>query len=115
MAKKPATARRTAKPKPKKKAKRTRWFDPKSGAPLINAYARKLDSFLTAVADGVIEDRELKEQEKRLVALMKAVEPKLDDDVHEQVTKLLCELTAYDVMQMMVIMQEARPETRFRG
>ena len=113
MAKKPTSPRRTA--KPKAKAKRTRWFDPKSGVPLIDGYARKLDSFLATVADGVVDDDEIADQEKRLVVLMKDIEPRLDDELHERVTRLLCELTAYDVMQMMAVMQRARPASRFRG
>ena len=113
MAKKTASPRRTT--KPKAKAKRTRWFDPKSGAPLIEGYARKLDSFLKTVEDGVVDDDEIADQEKRLLVLMKDIEPRLDDDLHERVTRLLCELTAYDVMQMMTVMQRSRPAPRFRG
>jgi hypothetical protein len=46
---------------------------------------------------------------------MKEVEPQLDDAVHEKVTRLLCEMTAYNLMQMLHAMQEARPSTAFRG
>jgi len=31
------------------------------------------------------------------------------------VTELLCELTAYDVMQMLHAMQSSRPQTKFKG
>src|SRR6516165_10527078 len=112
MAKKTATA---PKPKTVKKSKRTRWLDPKTDAPLLQRYARRMKSFLTAMADGIIEKHELKEQEERLVALMKEVEPKLEDSLHEKVTNLLCELAVYDLMQMLHTMQEARPAPRFRG
>jgi hypothetical protein len=111
-AKAPAAKKRTA---PKKPARRTKWLDPKLKTPLIEGYARKMKSFLTAMADGVIEKRELKQQEKRLVSLMKKVEPRLDDELHEQVTHLLCEITVYDMMQMLVELHDARPESRFRG
>lgn len=67
------------------------------------------------MADGKIEAHELRDQEARLVALMKEVEPLLDDTLHEKVTRLLCELTAYDLMQMTFAMQQARPKTAFRG
>jgi hypothetical protein len=46
---------------------------------------------------------------------MKEVEPLLDDNQHEKVTRLLCELTAFDIMQMLHTMQQARPKTKFRG
>jgi hypothetical protein len=102
----------------KKSAKgpaRVKWMDDKSGAPLIEKYARNLASFLDAVADGEVTDAEVKGQEERLVKLMKEVEPNLDDGMHAKVTQLLCELTAYDLMQVLNAMQNARPRTVFRG
>jgi hypothetical protein len=97
------------------KGKRQSWLDEKSHTILIEQYARQLDSFLQAMADGIIEPHELRQQEERLVGLMKEVEPLLDDATHEKVTKLLCELVAYDLMQMVHTMQESRPKTKFRG
>lgn len=88
---------------------RTGWFDETTQAPLIEGYARQLNSFVEALADGRVEDSELKAQEARLVTLMKEVEPLLDDALHEKVTRLLCELTAYDLMQMLQTMEQARP------
>jgi hypothetical protein len=76
---------------------------------------QKLTTFVDAMADGQIEDREVAEQEQRLVALMKDVEPTLNDAQHGQVTKLLCELTAYNVMQTLNALQSARPKSTFRG
>jgi hypothetical protein len=96
-------------------AKRQSWFDEKTHEPLIEQYARQLDSFITTMADGVVEQREIKEQEERLVKLMQELEPLLDDKQHEKVTRLLCELTAYDLMQTLYTMQQARPKTVFRG
>ncbi|HEY7329234.1 MAG TPA: hypothetical protein VH592_16450 [Gemmataceae bacterium] len=105
----------TAKPKAKAPTRRQRWFDENSHEPLIEKYARQLDSFIQTMADGIVEDREIKEQEERLISLMKKVEPLLDDNAHTKVTQLLCELTAYDIMQMFHSLQEARPKTQFRG
>ena len=59
--------------------------------------------------------QELKAQETRLTTLMKAVEPLLDDALHAKVTELLCELTAYDLMQTLHEMQKTRHKTVFRG
>ena len=91
------------------------WFDADSHKPLIGKYAGRLDSFVKAIADGKIDDRELQAQEKRLIASMKKVEPALSGSQHEAVTELLCELTAYDVMQMLHAMQSSRPKATFRG
>ncbi len=94
---------------------RTSWLDEKSQTPQIDQQARKLTSFIDALADGKIDDKEMKEQESRLTALMKEIEPQLDDKLHAKVTQLLCELTAYDLMQTLHEMQKARPKTAFRG
>ena len=91
------------------------WFDENSNAPVITENAKRLDSFVQAIADGKITDEEVKTQEARLVKLMKEIEPQLDPKLHEQVTQLLCEVTAYDMMQSLNMMQSARPVTKFRG
>jgi len=94
---------------------RMNWFSDESDTPLIAEYAKRLDSFLAAIADGVIDDSELSAQESRVVDLMKEIEPQLDDELHEKVTRLLCEQTAYDIMQFMHSMQESRERVRFEG
>jgi hypothetical protein len=113
MAKKKTTAKKAD--KPAAPARRQKWFDDTSHEPLIESYARQLDSFIDTMADGVVDEGEIKAQEKRLIHLMKEVEPLLNDDLHAKVTRLLCELTAYDIMQLLHSFQEARPKTKFRG
>ena len=96
-------------------ASKTPWFDDLSDTPLIAEYARKLDSFRDAIADSVVETKELAEQEKRVVALMKEIEPLLSTEAHEKVTRLLCEVTAYDLMHALHMAGHARPRATFRG
>jgi hypothetical protein len=98
-----------------KSAGKTPWFDAASDSPLLAEYARKLDSFLDVVADGRVDTKELEEQEKRLVNLMKQVEPLLSPEAHEKVTELLCEVTAYDLMNTFHMAGKARPQVKFRG
>ena len=93
---------------------RRSWIDPDTNEPLIDDYARQMEGMLRAFEDGVISDREISDQEARLIELMKKVESKLDDATHALVTKLLCELTAYDLMQYTYEMQQAR-SVLFRG
>jgi hypothetical protein len=93
----------------------SKWFDEASDTPIIAEQSRRLDSFLAAVADGRVDKRELEEQEQRLVTLMREIEPQLEPAMHDTVTQLLCELTAYDMMNVMNMMQQARPATKFRG
>jgi hypothetical protein len=104
--KKPA-AKKASKPAAAPSAGRTSWLDKTGSHPLIEQYARQLDTFMQTMADGRVDAAEIEAQEGRLVKLMKEVEPKLDDALHEQVTHLLCELTAYDLMQTLFNLQQA--------
>jgi hypothetical protein len=91
------------------------WFDESSHAVLIADKARRAESFVAAMADGKIDAAELDQQERRLVELMKEIEPKLDASLHAKVTELLCELTVFNFMQAMHTVQQARPKSVFRG
>ncbi|HEX7376565.1 MAG TPA: hypothetical protein VF278_05605 [Pirellulales bacterium] len=91
------------------------WLDADSHQPMIEHYARRLGPFVEAMADGAIDRAELKSQELRLVTLMREVEPTLPADLHEKITQLLCELTAYNLMHILHEVQEARPKTTFQG
>ncbi len=93
---------------------RKSWIDPDTNEPLIDDYAKQLESFVRAFADGVISDKEIADQEAQLVTVMKDVEESLDDETHAKVTKLLCELNAFDIMQFTYEMQQQRAKM-FRG
>ena len=88
---------------------RMSWLDSAGETTLIDNYAQKSGSFIEAMADGNIDESEVKAQEAKLVALMKKVEPKLDDDQHAEITELLCELSAYNLMQMLHMIHSSRP------
>jgi hypothetical protein len=91
------------------------WFDEATQVPRIAEKAQQLESFVAAMADGKIDAAEIQSQEKRVVQLMKTIEPQLNGPLHAQVTDLLCELSAYNFMQWTQALQEARPATKFRG
>lgn len=95
-------------------ADRTSWLDAEGGV-AIDEYARRLESFMEAMADGIVSKDELEAQEKRVADLMLKIEPRLDDDLHAEVTSLLCELTAFDIMQLLHSAQEARSQVKFKG
>jgi len=92
-----------------------RWFDESTDEPLLAEHARKLDSFLEAVADGRVDVAELEAQEKRVVDLMREVEPLLSEEAHAKVTRLLCEVTAYDIMNALHMASQTRRPFVFRG
>ena len=94
---------------------RSSWLDEESQEVKIDDYAQQLTSFIDAMADGRIDSAELEAQEKRVAEIMQEVEPHLDDALHAKVTKLLCELSAFNIMQLMSTVDQARSTTTFRG
>ena len=92
---------------------RNSWFDDKAEHPMIQEQATKLDSFTSALADGVISQQELDGQESRLVAAMKKLEAELNDDLHGKVTTVLVELSAYNVMRLLHELHAERARMAF--
>ena len=87
---------------------RISWFDETTAMPVIEEQVEKLASFAGAMADGVIERKELDAQQQTLMATMRAVEGTLNDAQHEAVTRLLVELSAYNVMRTLHELQSDR-------
>ena len=94
---------------------KTSWFDERAEHPALHERVEKLESFTTAMADGVVDKKELDGQEQRLAAAMKALEPKLSDELHAKVTSVLVELTAYNVMRLLHELQAERARVAFSG
>jgi predicted transcriptional regulator len=92
---------------------RTSWFDEQAKHEAIQERASKLESFTSALADGVVSKQELTGQEQRLVAAMKTLEPDLSDALHAKVTTVLVELTAYNVMRTLHELQAERARMAF--
>ena len=86
---------------------RTSWLDAETQEPQFAEYVQRLETFTDALADGVIDENEMVGQEDRLIEALKEVEPHLDDELHEKVTHLLCELTAYNIMKSLRELQTA--------
>ena len=86
---------------------RTSWFDD-ADLPIIDEQVHKLESFSAAMSDGVIERRELERQQETLVAAMKDAEPALSDEQHAKVTRLLVEMSAYNIMRLLHELQAHR-------
>ena len=92
---------------------RTNWFDDKAQHPVIQERVSQLESFTSALADGVVSKTELAAQEQRLVAAMKQVEAELSDEQHAKVTSVLVEMSAYNVMRLLHELQSARARIAF--
>ncbi len=93
---------------------RTSWFDD-ADLPVIEEQVAKLESYAEAMADGVIERRELEKQQDALVGAMRAVEGDLNDAQHAKVTRLLVELSAYNIMRLLHELQASRLKKTFGG
>ena len=89
------------------------WFDDKAEHPVIQERINNLDSFTSAMADGIVSKKEVEGQEARLVAAMKALEPALSDDLHGKVTTVLVELSAYNVMRLLHELHAERARMAF--
>jgi hypothetical protein len=87
---------------------RANWFDDSTHLPVIDEQAQKLDSFVQAMADGVIEKAELERQQESLIKVMKDVERDLTDDQHAKITQLLVELSAYNIMRLLHELQKEK-------
>jgi len=93
---------------------RTSWFDDKAEHLVVHEQVTKLDSFTSALADGIVTKVELGKQEAQLVAALKTLEPQLNDAQHEQVTRVLVEMTAYNVMRLLHELQAERAKMAFK-
>ena len=89
------------------------WFDERAEHPLIHEKLEKLDSFTSAMADGVVSKQELAGQEERLVQAMKTLEATLSDEQHARVTTVFVELTAYNVMRLLHELHSERARMAF--
>jgi hypothetical protein len=89
------------------------WFDEHKEVPVIDEQVSKLATFVDAMADGVIDKSELEKQQASVVQAMKAVQHELSDAQHEKVTRLLVELSAYNVMRLLHELQQTRLERAF--
>lgn len=66
----------------------------------------RLESWQRAIEDGIIEPHEVAEQKDRVVALLRELEPLLDDTQHERVTRVLEEWAVLFAMQGTVLVEE---------
>jgi hypothetical protein len=94
---------------------KTSWFDDKAEHPVLQERATELDSFTSALADGVVSKHEVEGQEQRLVKAMRALEPELSDALHEKVTTVLVELSAYNVMRLLHELHTERARIAFNN
>ena len=94
---------------------RMSWLDSDTDLPILDQKVQQLETFIQAMSDGEVDKDELESQESRLIEAMKSVEGDLSDELHEKVTNLLVELTAYDTMRFLHEVQAQALRRRFAG
>lgn len=92
---------------------RISWFDEETDVPVIDEQAQKLEVFTDALADGVVSREELEKQQRSVVEAMRAVEGSLNDEQHAAVTRLLIELSAYNIMRLLHELHAEHVRQRF--
>jgi len=81
---------------------RKSWFDPESNEAMFSEYLEQMDSWQQALADGVIEPEELKAQATKVSNMLRELEPKLSDALHQEITQVLYEWSVLQAMDRLV-------------
>ncbi|MDI7276808.1 MAG: hypothetical protein QME94_12590 [Anaerolineae bacterium] len=68
------------------------WFDAQSNEIGFARYAEQMESWQQALADGRVEPEEVRRQAERVAGLLRALEPKLSDALHAELTTIFREL-----------------------
>ena len=76
------------------------WFDGQGVDLLRDEFLEDHAGWRRYIADGQITASEILEQESRIIEMLTAVEPKLDDEQHAALTKVLLE---YEVLVNMAL------------
>ncbi len=78
------------------------WFDEEPNELEFSKYVQQMESWQKALADGVVTLEEVNQQAERVTNLLRALEPKLSDELHEELTTIFRELAVLYGMQSLV-------------
>jgi hypothetical protein len=67
------------------------WFDEETNEMMFSKYMEQMESWQAALADGVVEPEEVRQQAQRVAEMLRALEPKLSDELHEELTQIFYE------------------------
>ena len=82
------------------------WFDAESNDLMFSKYVTHMDSWQEAMADGIIEPWEVRKQAERVGESLRVLEPKLTDELHEEITNVFYEIAVlYGMVQVAEITQ----------
>jgi hypothetical protein len=81
---------------------RKSWFDQESNEAMFSEYLEQMESWQTALADGTVQPDELQAQANKVSEMLRTLEPKLDDELHEEITQVLYEWAVLQAMERLV-------------
>lgn len=81
---------------------RKSWFDPESNEIMFSKYIEQMESWQVALADGVIEPGEVRQQAQKVAEMLRALESKLSDELHEELTNIFYEWAVLMGMERLV-------------
>jgi len=79
-----------------------KWFDPTSNEIQFSKYVEQMESWQRALADGAVEPAEVRAQAERVASMLRALEPKLTNELHEEITNVFYELSVLYGMQRLL-------------
>ena len=89
---------------------RTSWFDSGSNQADFGQYIEQMETWQNALADGVLDAEELQQQAQRVADMLLRLEPKLSDELHEELTAVFRELAVLYGMQRLAELTMAEKE-----
>ncbi len=81
----------------------TSWFATEGGLGHLTEYFQRLESWQTAIADGVITPDEIRHQSEHVMILLKEVEPLVTPEEYQQLTDIFYEMAVLQAMQMTAV------------
>jgi len=90
---------------------RKSWFDPESNEIMFSKYMEQMESWQAALADGVVEPEEVRQQAQKVAEMLRTLESKLSDELHEELTNIFYEWAVLMGMERLVQLtaEERRP------
>jgi len=89
---------------------RKSWFDPASTEAIFSEYLEQMESWQSALADGTVQPEELQAQAGKVSEMLRVLEPKLSDELHQEITDVLYEWSVLQAMDRLVELAETGKE-----
>jgi len=88
------------------------WFDGKGIDLFKNALEKRQKEWQEYIADGKIDEKEIKRQKTIIINKLKRIEDELGNSVHRKITDILID---YELLMRMLIYPKTMPEGESKG